>query len=100
MLIDGEAVIEIAHDERINQLQLWQKQRQQAQRLHRPQRIGGVRLEQSLLQIKPKFSAARRHGGERWERLFDAVFRGRAQLQSMVRHEMKQAQKNFGILQC
>ena len=76
-----------------------QEQREQPQRMHRTQGVGGVRLQKSLLQVKPQLSASRRSRCERRQGLFDAVFGGGTQLESVMRHEVKQAQQNFGILQ-
>ena len=99
MLIHSEAMIKIAHHQRVDELQLRQQQSQQPQRVHGTQRVGGVRLQQRLLQIQPQFRAPRRHRGQRGKGLLNAVLRGRAQLQAVVRHEVKHPQQHFGILQ-
>ena len=67
--------------------------------MHGAQRVRGMRLQQSFLQVEPEFRSARRHRRQGRKRLLDAVFGGRAQLQAVVRHEMKQPQQHLGILQ-
>ena len=89
VFIDREAVIKIAHHEGVDHFQLRQQQREQPQRVHCPQSVGGVRLQQGLFEIQPEFRALGRRGGERRKGLFDAILRGGAELQSVMRHEVK-----------
>src|SRR5581483_1554438 len=46
MFVDCEAMIKIAHDKRVDQLKLGQKNCQQTERMHRTQGVGCVRLHQ------------------------------------------------------
>jgi hypothetical protein len=99
MFVHGEAMVEIAHHQRVDKIQFRQEQSQKPQRMHGPQRVGGVGLQERLLQVEPEFRAPGRHGCEGRKRLFDAVFGGRAQLHAVVGHEMEQPQQDFRILQ-
>ena len=45
MFVHRESMVKVAHDQRVDQLQFRKKQRQQSQRLHRAQSVGGVRLQ-------------------------------------------------------
>ena len=100
VLVDRVAVIEVADDQRFDSLQFRQEQREQAQRIHRAECVGGVRLEQSFLEVEPQFAAARRRGSQRGQRLLNFVFGGRAELEAVLGHEVEEAEKLFGILQC
>src|ERR1700690_1551267 len=100
MLVDRVAMIEVADDEGFNSFEFRQKQSEQTQRVHGTQGVGGVRLQQRLLQIEPEFSASWRRRGERRQSLLDLVFGGGAQLKAMLSHEMKESEKLFRILEC
>ena len=56
-------------------------------------------LQQSFLQVEPEFGAARRSRRQRRQSLFNPILGGRAQLQPMQRHEVKQTQQNFRVLE-
>ncbi len=99
MLIHGEAMVEIAHHQSINGLQFGKQQCEQTQRVHGPQRVGGMRLQKSLLQVKPELRSAWGSRRQRRQGLFDTVLGRRAQLESVVRHEVEQPQQYLRILQ-
>src|SRR5205085_12349711 len=56
------------------------------------------RSKQDFLEVDPQLRAARRRCGHGRQDLRDAMFRGGAQLESMVRDEMKQPQQHFRVL--
>ena len=78
VLINRVAMIKITHHEHLDTLEFRQQQRQQAKRVHGAQSIGGMRLHQRLLQIKPQLGPTRRCGSQRGQRLLDFEFSGRA----------------------
>ena len=51
VLVDGVAVIQVAQHQRVDGVELGQGEREQVQRMHRAQRLGGVRLDQELAQM-------------------------------------------------
>ena len=59
VFVHGEAVVVIAHHQRIDELQLRQQQSQQMQRVHRAQSIRGVRFDENGLQRSPQLGALR-----------------------------------------
>ncbi len=99
MLVDRVAMIKIANHERFHALEFRQQKCEQAKRVHGAQGIGRVRLKQGFLQVKPQLPAPRRRGRERGQSLLDFIFRGGAEFQPVLGHEVKQAQEFFCILQ-
>ena len=75
------------------------QQGEQAQRMHGPQRLAGMRLQQCFLQVEPEFCSPRRSHRQSRKLLFDSVLRSRTQFQPVVRHKVKQAQQHFRIAQ-
>ena len=93
VLVHREAVGVVADDERVNRLKFRQERREQAQRVHRAQRLRGMGSDQNLLQVVPELGAFRRRGGQRRLNLLDLVLGGRTEAQAVARHESKHAQR-------
>src|SRR5205823_13469113 len=60
---------------------------------------GGMRLQQSFLQVQPQFRSAGRSCSQGRKRLLDAVLGSRTEFQAVMGHEMEQTQQYFRILQ-
>ena len=89
MLIHREAVIEIAHHQCVNHFQLGHQDRQQAQMMHRAQRVGSMRFIQDFAQMPPKLCALGRGCRQRRQHLFNASLGAGTQFQTVMREKMK-----------
>ncbi len=99
VLIDRITMVEVPNDQSLDPLHLREQKRQQAKSVHSAKRVGRMRLHQRFLQVKPQLGAARRRGGQRRQHLLNSVFGGCAQLDSMLRDEVKKLQQHLGVFE-
>src|SRR5258707_1784814 len=97
MLVDGEAMIKIADYKRINEFEFRQKNRQQAQRMHRTQGISRVRLNQDRLQIAPTVPASGRRFNQRRQNLLNPSFSGHRRPEPVMGGETEYPKEQLGI---
>src|SRR5581483_2106852 len=100
MLVHGEPVIKITHYERIDQLQFREEHREQAERMHGAERLGGMRLNQDRAQISPAFRPGRRRFYERRQNLLNSRLSRKRRLQAVMCGECKNAKQEITVPNC
>ena len=97
MLIHGKAVIEIAHYQRVDQLEFGKKDCEEAKSMHGPQRFRGMRLNQNGIEISPGMRPRRRRVRKAWQYMLDSAFRGNGRLQAVVGGKAEDLKQQLGI---
>ena len=73
VFVDGVAMIGVANDERIDAMKFRDEEFKDAERVHRSQRVSGMRTEQNFAQAVPEKWPLGHVDGEDWERFGDTV---------------------------
>ena len=97
MFIDCEAVRIVTNYQSVDTLQFRKKQSENAERMHGPQRIGGVRSEKDFLQIVPEFLRLAADGREPFSVFIDLMFRRRTNRESVARHKAEQPERQSRV---
>ncbi len=97
VFVHREAMRNIAHGQRVNALQLRQKQRQQVKGVHGAQRVRRVRLRQDFLQKFPKVASAREAARPARPRLLQLMLGRRAELETALRDQAEGAKEKIRI---
>ena len=99
VLVHGVAVIAVADHQRIDAVELRNQHLQHAQRVHRAQRMRGVRSQQHLAQRIPQVRPLGNRDGQHRQRIGNAVF-GRLRQRVAVRgHQREDAQDGCGVVE-